>query len=223
MWFLRNAAPGDYPREIAERRMSPNLTERAALHYKNAQKAMGEKTINRILSLLRWTALAVILLFLIYKLTKIGWVNIYESRPTSAWFYLLSIAMFMVLPLTDKVNYRTLTGYHIPEALKVFSRKQVFNEAVVSYAGETYLCPKLAALPEYNTRKALIAIKDNTLISGHLSEMHTYSTTPAHANLPCVLSYRMQYPLVHNLFCISAKRYYLGPCFFRNKNSPRRF
>lgn len=153
--------------------MFPKLIGATASRVEGVRKTIGERNLARFLLALRWATLAAILLFLIYRLTEIGWIKIIESRPTSLWFYLLSIVMFMVLPITDKINYRIMTGYHVPSGLKIFSRKQVFNEAVVSYAGETYLCPKLAALPEHNTRKALIAIKDNTLISAFVSNSWT--------------------------------------------------
>ncbi|RKQ72037.1 hypothetical protein DES40_1374 [Litorimonas taeanensis] len=137
------------------------------------KQKMGDKRLKQALSIIRWLALAAILTFLIYRLSKIGWNSLYESRPTSVLFYLISVLMFMVMPIVDKINYFIMTGHNIPEGIKVFSRKQVFNEAIVSYAGETYLCPKLAALPGHDTRKALIAIKDNTLISALVSNTWT--------------------------------------------------
>lgn len=131
------------------------------------------KSTQPYLSVARWVVLALILAFLIYRLSEIGWVSLYESRPESLLFYLLSFALFLVLPLVEIVNYRIMTGQPVPNGLKVFSRKQVLNEAIVSYAGETYLCPKLAALDGYNTKKAMIVIKDNTLISAFVSNSWT--------------------------------------------------
>ncbi len=126
-----------------------------------------------VMTILRWGSLIAIVAFLAYRLSGIGWVTLYEARPTSPIFYTLAVAIFFVLPLVEVVNYRVMTGQRLPNALTVFSRKQVLNDAIVSYAGETYLLPKLAALPGYSFKRAILTIKDNTLISAFVSNSWT--------------------------------------------------
>jgi len=121
----------------------------------------------------KWAFLIAVLAYLSFRLTRFGWGDILVALPTSPWFYILSIAMFIVPPFFEGQSYRLITGHAVPDGLRVLNRKRVYNEAVISYAGEAYLCDKLASIPTYNHRKALIAIKDNNLVSALVSNTWT--------------------------------------------------
>ncbi len=107
--------------------------------------------------------------YLFYKLMQIGWVEIAVHIPTSPLFYLLSVIIFLTVPLSEILNYRLITGVFIPKGLKTFSRKRVYNDALISYTGEVYLVSKLARLPKFNHRRALTTVKDNNLVSALVS------------------------------------------------------
>ena len=126
-----------------------------------------------LVKILRSAALAAIVLYLIYRLSQIGWADIAAAIPTSPIFYLLSVGIFLVLPICEVINYRLLTGSYIPSGLKIFSRKRVYNDAIVGYAGEAYLFGELARLPDFDKRRALTVIKDNNLVSAIISNSWT--------------------------------------------------
>jgi len=123
-----------------------------------------------------WSKRGVLIAVAVYlglRLTRFGWGDILAALPTSPWFYILSIVIFIVPPFFEGQSYRLITGHAVPGGLRVLNRKRVYNEAVISYAGEAYLCDKLAAITTYNHRKALIAIKDNNLVSALISNTWT--------------------------------------------------
>ncbi len=113
--------------------------------------------------------LAAIIAYLFYRLTQIGWTDIAGHLPASPLFYLFSVAIFLTVPLSETLNYRLITGKRIANGLKIFSRKRVYNDALVSYTGEAYLVGKLANQPGFDQRRALIAVKDNNLVSALVS------------------------------------------------------
>jgi len=117
--------------------------------------------------------LGIILAYLIYRVTQIGWSDILGALPGSPWFYILSIMMFLVPVLCEMWSYHLITNNNIPQGMRIFSRKRVYNEALISYSGEAYLSAKLANIAGYNYRKALIAVKDNNLISALVSNSWT--------------------------------------------------
>ena len=121
----------------------------------------------------RHVLLAAIVVYLAYRLTQIGWGSIAGALPTNPIFYLLSAAIFLVLPVSEIVNYRLLTGQYILDGLRIFSRKRVYNDALISYSGEAYLYSRLSDAPGLDQKAAFVAIKDNTLVSAIVSNSWT--------------------------------------------------
>jgi len=117
----------------------------------------------------RRVLLCVIIAYLLYKLSQIGWAELAGHIPASPVFYILSLAIFFAVPVSETLNYRLITGQHIIKGLKIFSRKRVYNDALMSYTGEAYLVGELANQPGFDHRRALIAVKDNNLISALVS------------------------------------------------------
>jgi len=126
-----------------------------------------------VLKIARHLLLAGIVIYLVYRLTQIGWADIAAALPTSPIFYAITVAIFLVLPICEVINYRLLTGSYIPYGLRIFSRKRVYNDAVVGYAGEAYLYGELTNLPGFDRRRALTVIKDNNLVSAIISNSWT--------------------------------------------------
>ncbi len=121
----------------------------------------------------RYILLASIVAFLAYRLTQIGWNEIAGALPANPLFYILSVAVFLVLPVSEMLNYRLLTGGFIPDGLRIFSRKRVLNDAIVGFAGEAYLYSRLVKMPDFDQRRALTVIKDNNLVSALISNSWT--------------------------------------------------
>lgn len=126
-----------------------------------------------VLNWLRRLLLIAILVFILRRIIKIGWAELFSALPSSPLFYLLSIAIFLVLPISETFSYRQILSRSVPKGLYIFSRKRVFNEALISYSGEAYLCQKLTEIPGIDRSDAVIAVKDNNLISALISNSWT--------------------------------------------------
>jgi hypothetical protein len=118
--------------------------------------------------LLTWTQrlfLAVILIWLIYQLTGIGWGNVWRSLPTQFAFYLLFILMYFQLPLFEVLIYRVTWVFNSLKSIPIFLLKRVYNTDLLGYSGEVYFyiwARKNLLLEE---RDIFLIIKDNNIIS----------------------------------------------------------
>lgn len=108
---------------------------------------------------------------LIYQLTQVGWVEVLRSLPTNPLFYILQVAIYMALPISELFIYKKPWNFKIAEGLPVFIYKKIYNSDVITYSGEVYLY--YWAKKQFNrTRKEIIAvIRDNNILSTVSSTM----------------------------------------------------
>lgn len=126
----------------------------------------GQRLTDRISAkgLLRWVLLIAITLYLIHKLSLIGWADIWQSRPTSPLFYILSLAILFLPIIADKITFDILTAKRMILPIKTFIRKLALNKAVLTYSGEAYMVQQLSQIHRVKLKKAAIIIKDQTLV-----------------------------------------------------------
>lgn len=117
------------------------------------------------LQVLRWGTPVILLSFLGYQLTKIGWIEIWHSRPTAWGFYLLLFLPFFIQPVADLLIYRNLWKVGKALQLSIFLRKRYLNAVVLDYSGEAYFF--FWAQQTLNVKKAALlhAIKDSNILS----------------------------------------------------------
>ena len=89
----------------------------------------------------KWFGIGLSLLmigFLVHQSAKIGWTQFAAVLPRDPRYYLLMVAMYLTLPLTETLIFRRL--WALPwSSLWLFLRKRVLNEAVFGYSGEAYV------------------------------------------------------------------------------------
>jgi len=59
----------------------------------------------RLLTGLRWSFMVAILAYLAYQFTDIGWGRVWQSLPTTPWFYILLLLMYINLPIAEVAIY----------------------------------------------------------------------------------------------------------------------
>jgi len=121
------------------------------------------------LKVLRGVFISAILGYLAYKLHSIGWAAVWQALPTQPVFYLLFIALYMLIPLTEMLIYRVVWGYGNWRSLPVFLKKRIYNKEVMSYSGEVIFftwARKVVGLKEADIART---IRDNNIISSAAS------------------------------------------------------
>ncbi len=117
------------------------------------------------LQFMRWGTPVILLSFLGYQLTKIGWTEIWHSKPTAWAFYVLLLLPFFVQPVADLLIYRNLWKVGKALQLSVFLRKRYLNAMVMDYSGEAYFYFWTRQTLNVQKNALLHAIKDSNILS----------------------------------------------------------
>jgi hypothetical protein len=145
------------------------MTQRLSEIFKTARDwwtQFRDSTVGkRILTGLRWGFMAAILVYLAYQFTDIGWRRVWESLPTTPWFYILLLLMYATLPLTEVVLYGKIWDAKAGTLLPALLRKRVLNNDVLGYSGEAYFSLWAHRHTSLGYREIFETIKDNTIIS----------------------------------------------------------
>lgn len=155
------------------------MTEKLYYLYETARRwwtrFRESRTGQWILTSVRWLFIGGITAYLAYQLTAVGWAEVWTSRPTTPWFYILLLLMYATLPATEAFLYGTVWNTEYRNLLPALLRKRVLNNDVLGYSGEAYFY--LWARRETNLdRLDLIqTIKDNVIISSVASTSVAFS------------------------------------------------
>ena len=125
----------------------------------------------RALRALRVLLLVGLVGYLGYKLVDIGWRAIWQAMPTSPLFYVLFLALYFLLPLTEVLIYRLTWSFKLWRSVPAFIKKRIYNKEVMGYSGEVYFftwARKHVDLPAAELAKT---IRDNNIISSAASTL----------------------------------------------------
>jgi len=128
-------------------------------------------------TILKWVQYLIniaILAWLLYQLTDIGWLEVWESLPTQPLFYLLFLVTFFQLPLFEVLIYRLTWTFDALKSIPIFLLKRVYNKEVMGYSGEVYFFVWARKNLPIKGREILKIIKDNNIISSVASTLITF-------------------------------------------------
>ncbi|PHS25821.1 MAG: hypothetical protein COA84_07220 [Robiginitomaculum sp.] len=111
--------------------------------------------------------------YLYLKISKIGWAEVITALPGNPAFYLVFVLIYLALPLFEVVIYQRLWKRPLWHYAPFFLRKQVYNAALIGYSGEAVFCFWAQSKLGLTTRSALMAIKDNNILSAMASNSAT--------------------------------------------------
>ncbi len=124
-----------------------------------------------VLKVLRVLFLVGILGYLGYKLLQIGWEAVWQALPTHPLFYLLFLALYFLLPLTEVLIYRITWPFNVRRGLSAFVKKRILNKEVMGYAGEVYFFTWARRNVERSDADLARTIRDNNIISSAASTL----------------------------------------------------
>lgn len=137
--------------------------------YHRWQQFAETKRGKRLIQIVRGVFIAGVVGVLIYQLSDIGWNDIWRSLPTQPLYYVLLVAMYFLLPVTESLIYGRFWGLPSRDCLPVMIRKRVLNMDVVGYSGEVYLFVWAKDRVHRAKREIMATIKDNLIISSAAS------------------------------------------------------
>ena len=129
--------------------------------------------VQRALKTLQYGLFAAIVAYLIWKLSQVGWMEVFESLPSSPWFYGFFVLRFLMLPISEIAIYEIVWNKPLVRHFFVFIRKRVYNFAVMGYSGEVFLTQWARRRLALSDKKILVGVKDNNLLSAFASNAAT--------------------------------------------------
>ncbi|NIM16782.1 MAG: hypothetical protein GTO45_32735 [Candidatus Aminicenantes bacterium] len=129
------------------------------------------RTGKRVLRLLSLFFTASIIAYLVYKLTLIGWDNVWESLPQTPWFYILLLVMFFTLPVFQVFIYRVAWKVRPWHLFLGLLNKRVLDKDVLGYSGEMYLYVWARKYVDKPDKEILHVLKDNVILSSAASTL----------------------------------------------------
>ena len=127
---------------------------------------LDQESAKTALKWLQGVLFVAIFAYLIYRLSDIGWVQVWESLPGNPWFYVLFIAIYLALPICDQLTYHIVLRRNLWRSFPIFLRKRVYNFAVFGYSGEAYFIFWAKRHLGLTEKKAFVAVRDNNILSG---------------------------------------------------------
>ncbi len=114
--------------------------------------------------LLRWGIPLALLAIIGYRLSALGWREIWIARPAALAFYILLAAQFFLQPFGDYFVYRNL--WRDPPPMAVILRKRLMNTFMLDYSGEAFFY--FWAQRNLKLPPGMLAhgIKDSNILSG---------------------------------------------------------
>jgi len=106
-----------------------------------------------------------VLVWLIYEVSNIGWLKVWQSLPVQPSFYLLFLLIFFQLPLFEIWIYRITWTFDTLKSAPVFLLKRVYNKDVLGYSGELYFFVWAKKTLQIDATEIFKIIKDNNIIS----------------------------------------------------------
>ncbi|MBT8399942.1 MAG: hypothetical protein KJO98_05660 [Rhodothermia bacterium] len=106
-----------------------------------------------------------VLALLFFQLSSIGWEETWKALPTTPWFYVTLLAIYVQLPIVEMFIYRGLWKERPAGLLGVLFRKRVLNADVVGYSGEIYLYMWSRERVGVGESMLLHSVKDNAVAS----------------------------------------------------------
>ena len=129
--------------------------------------------VQRALKLLQYALLAAIVIYLVLKLSSVGWLQVFDSLPSSPWFYLFFALRFLMLPISEIAIYEIVWSQPLIRHFFVFIRKRVYNFAVMGYSGEVFFTQWARRRLSLTDKKILVGVKDNNILSAFASNAAT--------------------------------------------------
>ena len=136
-------------------------------------KFLRRPQVARALRFAQYGLFALIVGYLLFRLSQVGWREVLGSLPQSPWFYVFFVFRFLALPVSELAIYEIIWSKPLIRHFFVFIRKRVYNFAVMGYSGEAFLTLWARRRLDLSDKQIIVGIKDNNLLSAFASNAAT--------------------------------------------------
>ena len=129
--------------------------------------------VRRATAVFQYALLACVVVYLIIRLSEVGWSDVLGELPESPLFYLIFVLRYLALPLSEIPTYEIVWRRPLWRRFSAFLRKRVYNFAVMGYSGEAFFTLWARRNLDLSDREIVAGVKDNNLISALVSNIAT--------------------------------------------------
>lgn len=142
-----------------------SLKYRGRLLYERATRFSRSDRGKLAGKLFSYLVQAGIIMYLLYELTRIGWTNFFAALPTTPWFYLLFLVLYIALPVAEIFCYKQSWEIGFWESLPTFIKKRVYNKNLFAYSGEVSVFAWIRRKSTESEKEIFEVIRDNNIMS----------------------------------------------------------
>lgn len=129
--------------------------------------------VRRSMTAFQYGLFGCVVVFLVLRLSEVGWGEVIDELPGSPLFYALFTLRYLALPLTEIPTYGLVWRRPLWRHFSAFLRKRVYNFAVMGYSGEGFFTLWARRTLDLSDREILAGVKDNNLVSALVSNIAT--------------------------------------------------
>jgi hypothetical protein len=109
--------------------------------------------------------------YLVYRMSMIGWGEIARSLPRTPWFYVVFLAIYLSLPAFQALAFGLIWGRRPLSLLPPMLKKRVYDKDVLDRSGDVYVYFWGRTTLGYTDRELLHHVKDNAIASSVASTL----------------------------------------------------
>lgn len=147
--------------------------DRAKRLAAHARRLRDDPRGARALRIGQYLLLALIIAWLVWRISHVGWSAVLEHLPASPWFYVFLMLKFLALPIAETFVYQIIFERPLYAHFPAFVRKRVYNNAVAGYSGEAFLALWARRRLGVADLDAVVAVKDSNILAAFSSNVTT--------------------------------------------------
>lgn len=109
--------------------------------------------------------------YLVYRMSLIGWGEIWQSLPRTPWFYVVFLVIYLSLPVFQALAFGLIWGRTPLSLLPAMLKKRVYDKDVLDRSGDVYVYFWGRANVDHTDRELLHHVKDNAITSSVASTL----------------------------------------------------
>jgi hypothetical protein len=112
-----------------------------------------------------------IAVYLVYRMSMIGWGEIWQSLPRTPWFYVVFLAIYLSLPAFQALAFGLVWKRSPLGLLPPMLKKRVYDKDVLDRSGDVYVYFWGRTHVDHTQRELLHHVKDNAITSSVASTL----------------------------------------------------
>jgi hypothetical protein len=112
-----------------------------------------------------------IVAYLVYRMSLIGWGEIWQSLPRTPWFYVVFLVIYLSLPVFQALAFGLIWGRRPSALLPAMLKKRVYDKDVLDRSGDVYVYFWGRSNVDHSDRELLHHVKDNAITSSVASTL----------------------------------------------------